>query len=211
MANYDSWENTLSNDVQNLVDNYFSDLKEGEVVYDIGANVGVFSDKVLNKFPNTRLVLFEPVKDFCDYLSLKFKEKENISIHNFALVDVNRSLSISKHEVNLGYNTISEIDKYGSVEEISGTSLSYIQQKENLPLPDLMKVDVETSEYLFIEGCKDLFKFHTPRKIVIEVGVTKSHPLWEKEKDMMEYLFSLGYSRFEYESKINTYEAVFIK
>lgn len=211
MVDYSGWENTLSGDVGKLVDDHFSDIKDGEVVYDVGANVGVFADKVLGKYPNAKLVLFEPIKDYYNYLKTKFADKPNVSVHNFALIEDTRFLTISRDGNNLGYNTLSEISKYGLEEEINGISLSSLQRIENFPLPDLIKVDVENSEHLFIEGCKQLFKQHIPRKIVIEIGVLNGHPLWEKEQEMMEYLFSLGYSRFNYKENTGTYEAIFVK
>jgi FkbM family methyltransferase len=211
MVDYSGWENVLSNDIENLINNYFDDIKSGEVVYDVGANVGVFSEKILLKYPDTKLVLFEPIKEYYQYLKTKFAANPNITVHNFALIEDARFLSISRDGFNLGYNTLTEIAKYGHAEDINGISLSSLQRIENIPLPDLIKVDVENSEYLFIEGCKELFKNHVPRKIVMEIGVLSGHALWEKEQQMIEYLFSLGYSKFEYKEKTSTYEAVFVK
>lgn len=211
MGDYSGWEQVLSTDVENLVDNYFNDIAEGEVIYDVGANVGVFSSKILNRYPDASLVLFEPVKDYYQYLKDKFADNKKVKVYNFALIDSTRFLSISKDGQNLGYNTITEISKYGNVEDVNGISLSSLQKIENFPLPDLIKVDVENSEYLFVEGCKDMFKLHTPRKIVMEIGVLKTHLLWYKEQEMIEYLFDLGYSRFDYKERTNTYEAIFVK
>lgn len=210
MADYSAWENTLSRDVESLVVNYFNDTKPGDVIYDVGANVGVFSDKVLDRYKDVQLVLFEPVRDYYEYLKEKYSNNSNVKIYNFALVERERPLAICRDLHNLGYNTISEIQMYGSIENIKGVSLSDIIKSENLPLPNLIKVDVEESEYLFILGCKELFKYHLPRKIVMEVGILKSNSLWEKEKEMMEYIFSMGYRRFEYTEYTHTYEAVFI-
>jgi len=209
MPDYSHWEQVLQADVSNLVDSHFRDIKPGEVIYDVGANVGVFTDLLLKKHNNIVVVLFEPIVDYYNYLVDKYKDRQGISIYNCALIDSARHLKISKDGNNLGYNTISEIKEYGNLEEIKGASLTQLVEAANLPLPDCVKVDVENSEYLFVEGCKDLFKTHLPRKIVIEIGVLKGNSLWEKEKEMLEYLFSLGYKRFDYEQHQSTYEAVF--
>jgi FkbM family methyltransferase len=209
MSDYNSWEQVLHHDVSNLVDQYFNDIKPGEIIYDVGANVGVFTDIVLKKYNNVTVVLFEPIVDYYNYLVNKYKDCENIAVYNCALIDSPRHLRISKDGNNLGYNTLAEIKEYGNFEDIKGAPLSQLIEAANLPLPDCIKVDVENSEYLFVEGCKGLFKSHLPRKIVIEIGVLEGHPLWEKEKEMMEYLFSLGYKRFDYEQYQATYEAVF--
>lgn len=209
MEDYKDWEDVLRHDVSNLVEEHFNDINPAEVIYDVGANVGVFTDLILKKYKDVNVVLFEPIVDYYNYLVNKYKDYEGIAIYNCALIDSARHLKISRDGNNLGYNTISEIKQYGRFEDIKGVSLSQIVEAANLPLPDYIKVDVENSEYLFVEGCKELFKKHKPKKIVIEVGILKDDNLWEKEKEMMEYLFSLGYQRFDYEQYQSTYEAVF--
>lgn len=209
MSDYNGWEQVLYQDVSNLVDQHFNDIKPGEVIYDVGANVGVFTDVILKKYNNVTVVLFEPILDYYNYLVNKYKDYQSIAIYNCALIDSTRHLKISKDGHNLGYNTLAEIKEYGNFEDIKGVPLSQFIEAADLPLPNCVKVDVENSEYLFVEGCKELFKRHLPRKIVIEIGILEGSPLWEKEKEMMEYLFSLGYKRFDYEQYHATYEAVF--
>ena len=86
MADYSGWENVLSGDIKNLIDNYFNDVKPGEVIYDVGANVGAFSNEILERYKDTRLILFEPVKDFYQHLKEKFAENKNVSVFNFAFL-----------------------------------------------------------------------------------------------------------------------------
>lgn len=211
MLNYNSWDallkTTLEKEVQEAVDS----LGPNGVLYDVGGNVGSFTDLVLQKLPDVEVYIFEPVKEYYDYIVERFKSNPKIKAFNCALIESNREVNISKSVENPGWNTISEIYSYGQQELVSGRTLSELVSTEKLPLPQVIKVDIEQSEHLFIEGCKDLFKEHVPNKIVMEIGFIPGHAMWEKEKNMIEYLFSLGYKRYDYENRTATYDAVFNK
>lgn len=120
MTDYTGWEQVLYQDVSNLVEEHFNDIKPGEVVYDVGANVGVFTDIILKKYNNVAVVMFEPILDYYNYLVNKYKDYEGVAIYNCALIDTPRHLRISKDGNNLGYNTLAEIKEYGNFEDIKG-------------------------------------------------------------------------------------------
>jgi FkbM family methyltransferase len=211
MADYSGWDavlkSTLDKEVQEAVDS----LEPNGVLYDVGGNVGSFTDLVLQKLPDVEVYIFEPIKDYYNYIVERFQNKPNVKAFNYALIESNREVSISRSGENPGWNTLSEIVSYGQQELVSGRSLSDLINTDKLPLPQVIKVDIEQSEHLFIEGCKELFKKHIPSKIVMEIGFIPGQPMWHKEKDMIEYLFSLGYKRYEYENRTGTYDAVFTK
>ena len=210
-SKYEGWASVLKRDMPDVLQKFEPEIQKASVIYDIGANVGSFADEVLSKYPNMKMVLFEPVKEYYEFLVYKFKDNKNIEIYNYAIVDSERDLEISVDPYNLGWNTLSEINEYGDLQSIKGTSLSSIVLKNKILLPDLIKIDVENSEYLVIEGCKKLFKHHVPDKLVVEIGVLPNNKLWEKEEAMFEYLYSLGYKRDDYKKYTNTYDAIFSK
>jgi FkbM family methyltransferase len=211
MLDYNSWDallkTTLEKEVQEAVDS----LGPDGVLYDVGGNVGSFTDLVLQKLPDVEVYIFEPVKEYYDYIVERFKSNPKIKAFNCALIESNREVNISKSVENPGWNTISEIYSYGQQELVKGRTLSEVVATEKIPLPQVIKVDIEQSECMFIEGCKELFKEHVPNKIVMEIGFTPAHVMWEKEKSMIEYLFSIGYKRYDYENRTVTYDAVFKK
>jgi len=211
MVDYRSWDETLKLTLDKVVEEAVDSLKNGGVLYDVGGNVGSFTDLVIQRLPDLEVYIFEPVKEYYDHLVERFIDRPNVRAFNYALVEAKRELTISKSNHNLGWNTISEIESYGDQETIAGITLSELVETNKLPYPNVIKVDVEQSEYLFVEGCRELFKKHTPDKIVMEIGIKPDHPLWDKEKDMIEYLFSVGYKRYDYEELTETYDAVFIK
>jgi len=211
MADCKAWEDVIRRDAGDKPRLLAELIPEGGMFYDIGANVGAMTDMVLGINPNINCVLFEPVKEYYNYITEKYKDNPRITTINCAVVDTDREVEISVDGTNFGWNTLSEIHNYGSKEIIQGRSLSSIVKELDLVYPDVIKVDVEQSEYLVIEGAKDLLTTHHPIGIMIEIGIHREHRFWEKEEQMIQYLFSLGYGEYDYKSYNNTYDVIFRK
>lgn len=205
-----SWEDRLYPSLIPIIDGIVDSLEDGDIFYDIGANTGLLTQKILEKTnKNIRCFLFEPVQKYYDIIVEKFSDIENVEYFNVALVDEIKDIEISVDNDNLGWNTITSIRKYGNVQNIKGVDISSLIYFYNLPRPNIIKIDVEQSEYLTIKGMKNFLEnSKLPRKIFMEIGIDKNNLLWQHEVDMIEYLFSLGYKRFEYDGN-NTIDAIF--
>jgi len=195
MNNFDAWENRLLPSLEKVISYVIDNTPFNGVFYDIGGNTGLLSQKVLEKRPDIKIVIFEPVKKYYEHIVSKFEKNNNVYCFNIALFNKKCKLEISLSNDNLGYNSLSFIEDYGEKEEISADTLSNIVKYHNIPYPDLLKIDVEESEYYVIEGCKDLFSFYKPRKLIIELGRPK---IKEHRESLLNYLFSLGYKISDY-------------
>lgn len=204
MDKFEVWEERLYPSLVDNIDYIIKNTPHNGVFYDIGANTGLLSKKVYEQRPDIHYVLFEPVKEYYERACYTFKNVEKAICINAALIEENKEIEISIDSNNLGWNTLSFVSNYGRKEKVFGITLydAYVDNK--LPLPDMIKIDAEESESYVIEGAKELFNLGLPKNILIEVGVNKTHPLWEREFNMIEYLFSLGYKRFD-----NDYNTVF--
>ncbi len=208
---FEDWENRLKPSLNGVVDIIVDRCKSNSVYYDIGANTGLLSKMVLEKRRDLIPVLFEPVTEYYNAIkeNLHYGLDINFYAYNVALIDSERELQMSLDPANLGYNSLSEISDYGNKALVKGDSLYNMFVKHRFPLPHLIKIDVEESEYMVIEGAKKLLEYQAPEVIIIEVGINENHRLWQKEVEMFEYLFSLGYKRFDYLNKKSTYDAIF--
>jgi len=210
LEKHQMWEDKLLTSLTDTIDYIVKEIPENGVLYDVGANTGLLTQKVIEQRPDITCVLFEPVNEYYNLISEKFRYNPKVIFFNCALTDQNGTTTISRDGYNLGYNTITSISEYGDKEEIQCRTLSSLYNEFKFPKPDFIKADVEQSEAFFIDGCKEMFKLDTPSQILIEIGITNAYQLWEKEKEMIEYLFSLGYERFDYD-KNHTFDAIFKK
>jgi FkbM family methyltransferase len=204
------WESRLLGGIQPNIDFIVNNLPDNGVLFDVGANTGLLSLEVLKRKPTTKLFLFEPIPEYFQSIENKFRDKDAVWMFRYALTDTIGVANISMDNNNRGYNTLSSIREYGSITTIDTADLSYFVDTYNLPIPDVMKIDVEESEYLVIEGYKKAMeRGHLPKIIYMEIGIKAGYDLWDKEKQMIEYLFSSGYERFDYENNHYTYDAIF--
>lgn len=202
MTDYKSWEDRLYPSLIPNIDYIVKNTPTNGVFYDIGANTGLLTEKVLEQRPDLIAVLFEPVKRYYDSIDAKFKNNNKVSYFNCALIDEKKELSISLSSENLGYNTLTIIKEYDTLEKIEGDTLSNIVSEYNISYPDLIKIDVEESEFLVIKGCIDFFKVHKPKKIIMECGVPGSEELKKERDAMISYLIGLGYTMYDYDPAV---------
>lgn len=143
-----------------------------DVFIDIGANVGSYSDLLLNYNKKTNMFLIEPNKKNFNFLKIKYKKKNNIKIFNVALGSntKNKYFYSSKRGSGLDsfYNRKFQIDH--RIKSKDGFQLikfkkSYlaksglfkdlyksITKNNNKKVIDLVKIDTEGSELDILKG-----------------------------------------------------------
>lgn len=172
--------------------------KEAKVIFDVGANTGVFAliAKAVNK--EATVYAFEPVKRVCD------KIHENNALNNFDINVVEKAAADydgkgviydpqGEHVYSVTVNmekSVPDID-FAKV-EIETIKLSTFIKNENLPKVDLMKIDVESFEPEVLDGLGDYLKKFKPTIIIEILGDDIGIRVHEIVKD-------LGYIYFKIE------------
>ena len=86
MADYSGWDNILKSTLDKEVQEAVDSLSPNGVLYDVGGNVGSFTDLVLQKLPDVEVYIFEPIKDYYNYIVERFQNKPNVKPFNVALI-----------------------------------------------------------------------------------------------------------------------------
>lgn len=146
---------------QEVLERLISTVKPGEVVYDIGANLGlyaVFLGQAVG--PRGQVIAFEPEPHYCDRLrgNAALNGLRNIRVSCLALGDRPGDLELLPSEVGIAAPRLAESTadvgsgRAGSkVRVVEGDRLVEI---ENLPLPRAVKIDVEGYEYAVLRGLR---------------------------------------------------------
>ena len=150
------WLGTYELDKQVLFSKY---IKPGMIVYDVGANVGLYSllASVLTGVKG-KVFSFEPLPANIFYLNrhIELNGLKNVSVTDKAISD-----RVSKVRFNFGDNRSSgHISIKGEI-EVETTSLDEFIKVGN-PLPDLIKMDIEGAEYEALIGAKEILKTKKP-------------------------------------------------
>lgn len=171
----------LFNNFQSHVyENKFVQLKEDDIIFDIGANVGIMSLNFANKAKKGRVYAFEPthyaLKKLYRNIELNPELAKNIIVTNCfvsAKSDDNpdivafSSWSLTKrtekdHEFHLGTPM--------SAEGVPSITLDDFVTKNKISKIDFIKIDTDGHEYeIFLGGKKSLAAYRP--KIIFELGL----------------------------------------
>lgn len=150
-----------------FIESLLTSFKNGEekkkkVMFDIGANIGEYSemikDKSISLRLNIELHLFEPTKSCFETVSLKFKDNGNICLNNFGASNENRNTDIFYDKEQSGLASLYQrnLNAYNlelnQSENIELRRLDNYIEENNISHIDFIKIDIEGHELKAFEG-----------------------------------------------------------
>ena len=153
---------------EELLATIYQDLGPGDVFYDIGANVGVFSFMASNLVGGGGAVhAFEPEPNnlACFRRSLDRLDPHNVTLHEVALGSEDGSMTFDRRGGAFSGRLVED------PEEIAGVPLTVEVRSvdslvsNGLPPPTLVKIDVEGGEGAVLEGMRHTLEGDAPEVI----------------------------------------------
>ena len=167
-------------------------LQEGDVFFDIGANVGIYSIYAAKRSPKAMVYAFEPEYSNLHQLKLNIiNNKLYNTVKPFALA-ISDQTGISYLHIQdftpgaaLSTESISNLKKTFDKdviwkEGIGTTTLDYISSNLGIQ-PSLIKIDVDGNELKILNGGRKVFSNPKMRSIIIEM--IKDLPNYSKIKE----------------------------
>lgn len=149
-----------------------SDINPGDVIWDVGANVGLYTEKFLAKTgPGGKVVAFEPAPECFDLLTAKFKHAPNVVLEQVALSSSNSTGMMRMAPDPLGAtHQLSDDEESASGTTVRVTVLTADTYMERSKIvPNVVKIDVEGFEYDVFKGMKKLLADSKLRAVFCEV------------------------------------------
>ncbi len=173
-------------------------VRPGDVVFDIGANVGFFSIICARLTgPSGRVFAFEPVAANAELIrrNAGLNEFGNISVVEQAVSDRTGTGELVLAEYSGGAalsTTTPPPDAAGSI-EVELITIDAAVDDGHIPPPDVVKIDVEGVEIEVLRGMTDTMRRDRPI-IVCEIDDGTRAGYDRKHRECVEYLESLDYS-----------------
>ena len=175
-----------------------SNIKSGDIYFDIGANIGALGLPVVKNQPNIKYVAFEASPIVYDYLKENFSinEIKNYELHNYVVhEDDNQAMKFYQFE-KYGKSSLAPTftEEYTFVDSIS---LDTFCIKKNVNKINWIKIDVQGFELFVFKGLQQLLRNKKVENILFEFEP------WEEEAAGLEkgaaqnHLISLGYDLFD--------------
>ena len=153
---------------------YIHNLHQNSIVYDVGGYLGEFSENLLKRY-DPFIHLFEPVLEFHQHCKKVFNGSIKITLHNYALSNTNDSQKILKSDNSSSIHT----DKFGELQDIQTRRISDIISELKHDKIDLLKLNVEGSEFLIL---LDLIKTNSLSKV--NVLLIQFHNFYPNAKNL---------------------------
>ena len=174
-------------------DTFFLDnfnVRDGDVVYDLGANIGAFSLACSN-YDVKKIYAFEPHFETFSYL------KYNLEVYGKNATCLNKAIGKDTRKAvfggsstvcSLGY----QIDPVSAnfKEEVDCVNLEEFVLRNSYELPTYLKLDIEGSEYDFFDSTSDSF-FKNTHTVFLEFHNNDG----KKLNKILERMSSLGYEK----------------
>jgi len=180
-------------------------LKEGQTIFDIGANIGYYSLLASKRIGDGRIYAFEPVKQTFERLT------KNVKINNFKNIKVN-NLAVSNEEgtvdiyvansKNTGTSSITNHMHFnGDKQTVKSLTIDHFVKSNNIEAMDIVKIDVEGAEMMVIEGMeKSLRKFNPI--VMIELIDERLKAAGSSIKEAYDFFEKLDYKSYQLDRRL---------
>jgi len=122
------------------------DLHPSSIVFDVGGYKGEFASAMISKY-DCKVYVFEPIPDFFNIIKEKFSRNGNVFPYCFGLSDKTGSTKIS-----LTDNSSSLFIEDANAINIRLKSAVEFMTENNIEKVDLIKINIEGSEYALLES-----------------------------------------------------------
>ena len=140
--------------------------KEGDVVLDIGANMGSHSVALSKLLPNMKIMAFEPQRHVCTLLknNVKLNGANNVDIYCHALSDHEGTSRFKKYDpaTDKRNQGAQQINANFDGEEVKLRQLDTILEEHGNPRVCMVKIDVEGHERNVLNGARKMMARDKP-------------------------------------------------
>jgi len=143
-------------------------LRAGDVVFDVGANVGYLTVAMaLAVGPRGRVIACEPAADAFSRLlaNVALNGLENVEPKQVAVARVEGEVAIALAE-DSAYSSTSELAEHEEVATARATRLDTLWHEAGSPRVALVKIDVEGAELGVLEGASELLATCAPTLLI---------------------------------------------
>jgi FkbM family methyltransferase len=121
--------------------------KEYPVILDIGGNVGGFCLWANQRWKNSKIYSYEPIKNNFEFLKLNTKDLDNIMVMNLAI-----GSKTEQRRMYYGSHNVGECSFQHGAEQIEEGEDVSVVSASLLPKADIVKIDTEGAEIEILEN-----------------------------------------------------------
>lgn len=182
-------------------ENIYAKIKDGDLVLDVGVNIGEVLLNIAKVNPNGEIHGFEPAKSTFEKLNknISLNPYSNINIHQIALSDKIETVYYEVKEGHSGGTMMSKEKKDKLNHFLEALTLDEFVSRNSIKKIDFIKVDIEGFEMNFLKGAEKTLQSFRP-SIFMEVDQSKLTRQNSSAKELLGKLQSFGYNLYHAET-----------
>jgi FkbM family methyltransferase len=160
-------------------------IRPGDVVYDIGANIGYYTRHIAQIMNARTVVAFEPMSENADLLEANValgRLGDRVRVFRAALSDHDGQESLQIDDVMGGTAVLDSVSQGNASESrahlglppkserVTVVRLDRLVQEQQLPMPRFIKIDTEGAEALVLKGGLETLRRARPRLAIAVHG-----------------------------------------
>ena len=178
-------------------------LPPESMVFDIGANMGIWTRVFNEYFSSGNIFAFEPSPSAYKDLK-KNSEHFDINCSNFAISDTDGEVFFSLENGTALHHITKEKNKYTI--PIKSKKLDNWALDKNLKRVDFLKIDVEGHEFEVLLGAKKIIETFRPIILFEYIDFFVKDRTTKKDESIFDYFTKIGYSVFRVSKNGFVYE-----
>ena len=149
-------------------------IRDRDLVFDIGANVGAYCVPIARTFPEAKIYAFEPIELNAALIqvSLLVNRLRGVQVVRQCVSNESGVVEFSLAE-DSAYSSMVDTGRKSEVEKFQCTAISVDDfcVQEQCGTPDILKIDVEGAELKVLQGATRLFSYadKRPRLVLMEL------------------------------------------
>lgn len=205
-SNVEAFRTIYYGDEETALGAFLFFLLEDDVVWDIGASIGLFSVYAASRAD--KVISFEPDPEIrarlIENIELnKFSEK--VSVLGNAIGDKDGDMQLNSDGVDGMSPSIAELNRHKNSITIPIRTMDSLLA-DNVMMPTVIKIDIEGAELMALRGGKELFSAATkPRLLFIEVHPNFLKDMGSTDVELINLLKEYGYKIISTSSRDNQY------
>lgn len=178
------------------------EIRDGDIIIDVGANIGVFATYAATRAPSVTIYAYEPFPENVSWLRKNVEDSHltNVVVYQQAVAGSSGVRFLQSDPKDWIMHSLREEGADGGSLEVSCISLDEIMSKEEIKRCDLLKLDCEGSEYEILQGCAP-DTLRRVRRIVAEYH--EGHHHMSTGRELCRFLESQSFRIDVFEADVN--------
>jgi len=182
-----------------VIGSLVSATHDGDVVFDIGANIGIYTVALAQKTGfKGKVIAFEPEEKSHQRLAenVQLNGLTNVMLIKKALGDTNGKSQLYLGDTTGNFSLVKPYEQTDHVQTIDVVRGDDFIIQNNLPTPAVVKIDVEGFEYSVLQGLKHALSHSACRVLCCEIH-PGLFPQGVQESMILDFITSVGFSKIQ--------------